>query len=377
MSSLFQPAPEPKTRLGYYRLLSPSAAVRVSPLCLGGMNLGTKWSEAVGNITKNEAFDMMSYYYDAGGNFIDTASNYQDEESEQWIGEWMKQRDNRDQIVLATKYTSPYKKYLGSSIIQANYGGNSKKSMFLSVENSLKNLQTTYIDILYVHYWDYTTTVEELMQSLNILVQNGKVLYLGISDTPAWVVSKANQYARDHNLAQFVVYQGEWSLINRDMERDIIPMCRDEKMGIAPWGALGGGKLKTEAQIQELEETGDKGRRKEGMFGSITQKHKDMVCLLEKIGKKFGVGPIGIALAYVMHKAPYVFPIVGGRKVDHLKDNIDAFEKVHLSEQDMNEIEAFWPLDLGFPHDFLGGSHPSGSKFPRSEERRVGKECRN
>lgn len=120
--------------------------------------------------------------------------------------------------------------------------------MFLSVEASLKKLKTSYIDILYLHWWDHTAPIEEVMRSLNTLADQGKILYLGVSDTPAWIVSKANQYARDHGLRQFVVYQGRWSASNRDFERDIIPMCEAENMGIAPWGALGGGNYKTEEQ---------------------------------------------------------------------------------------------------------------------------------
>lgn len=120
--------------------------------------------------------------------------------------------------------------------------------MFLSVEASLKKLKTSYIDILYLHWWDHTAPIEEVMRSLNTLADQGKILYLGVSDTPAWIVSKANQYARDHGLRPFVVYQGRWSASNRDFEREIIPMCEAEGLGLAPWGALGGGNYKTEEQ---------------------------------------------------------------------------------------------------------------------------------
>ncbi|TPX71365.1 hypothetical protein SpCBS45565_g01133 [Spizellomyces sp. 'palustris'] len=355
--ALFAPAPEPATKLGYYRLLSPSASVRVSPLCLGAMNIGTAWGDFLGEVTQEDAFKLLDYFYEAGGNFIDTASNYQDEQSEQWIGDWMKKRQNRDEMVIATKFTSPYKSYKRDQTIQANYVGNSRKSLVVAVEDSLRKLQTDYIDVLYVHWWDFTMSVEEMMRSLNYLVQSGKVLYLGVSDTPAWVVSKANQYARDHALAPFVVYQGQWSVVNRDFEREIIPMCRDENLGIAPWGALGSGYLKSEAQIKEMAAKNEKGRDISG----ITQKHKDLTAILEKIGNKYGVGVTGVALSYVMHKVPYVFPIVGGRKIEHR--NIEALEKVHLTAEDIKTIEDASPIDLGFPHNMLGGggSHPSSN----------------
>ncbi|KNC97827.1 uncharacterized protein SPPG_06823 [Spizellomyces punctatus DAOM BR117] len=357
---LWAPAPEPPTKLGYYRLLSPSASVRVSPLCLGAMNIGTAWGDFLGPVTQEDAFKLLDYFYESGGNFIDTANNYQDEQSEQWIGDWMKKRQNRAEMVIATKFTSPYKSYKRDQTIQTNYVGNSRKHLIVSLEDSLRKLQTDYIDVLYVHWWDFTMSVEEMMRSLNYLVQSGKVLYLGVSDTPAWVVSKANQYARDHGLAPFVVYQGKWSVVDRDFEREIIPMCRDENMGIAPWGALGSGYLKTEAQLKEMEAKNEKGRQ---VFGGITQKHRDLTAILEKIGNKYGVGVTGVALSYVMHKAPYVYPIVGGRKIEHLKGNIEALEKVRLTEEDIKTIEDASPIDLGFPHNMLGGNggHPSGN----------------
>jgi aryl-alcohol dehydrogenase-like predicted oxidoreductase len=163
-----------------------------------------------------------------GGNFIDTSNNYQGEESEEWIGEWITARKNREQIVVATKYTTAYPNPTGPNPPKwmVNYQGQHAKSLKVSVEASLKKLQTDYIDLLYIHWWDFTTSIPEIMQSLNHLVAQGKVLYLGISDTPAWVVAKANQYARDHNLRQFSVYQGKWSAADRDFERGIAVRCR-------------------------------------------------------------------------------------------------------------------------------------------------------
>jgi len=355
----FRPAPEPKSKLGYYRLLSPTAAVRVSPICLGAMNFGSAWKDMLGDTDKKTTFEILDYFYDQGGNFIDTACNYQNEESEIWLGEWMKERGNRDQIVLATKFSTSYSAYKGSGI-HVNSAGNSKKSLHHAVEGSLKKLQSSYIDLLYVHWWDYTTSIEELMQSLNHLVASGKVLYLGVSDTPAWVVSKANQYARDHGLAQFCVYQGQWSILNRDFERDIIPMCKSENMGICPWGALGGGLFKTEEQLKESKEKGE-ATRDLSFFGGINTKSQNVTAALNKIAKQKGSTITGIALSYVMQKTPYVFPICGGRKVSHLKDNIDALTNVRLTDEDIKELEASSPLDLGFPHAFLGGSNPKNN----------------
>jgi len=262
----------------------------------------------------------------------------------------MQARGNRDQMVIATKYTTCYRAGYGDKEILVNTTGNGTKSLHLSVEASLKKLQTSYIDLLYVHWWDFTCSIPELMQSLNTLVQQGKVLYLGISDTPAWIVSKANEYARQNGLRQFSVYQGKWNAAYRDLERDIIPMCESEGMGICPWGALGGGNFKTEEQRKSNE-----GRKMAGF--DVSETDLNVSRILEKIAKKYDTQITSVALAYVMKKVPYVFPIVGGRKIDHLKGNIDGL-RLDLTAEDMQEIEGGYSFDLGFPMNFLGGGDP-------------------
>jgi aryl-alcohol dehydrogenase-like predicted oxidoreductase len=148
-----------------------------------------------------------------------------------------------------------YQEVSDSSIkVRVNYGGNGIKSLKLTLEDSLKRLQTDYIDIFYLHWWNFTATIPEVMHSLNDLVTSGKVLYLGISDSPAWVVTKANQYARDHGLRPFVVYQGPWNAAFRDLEREIVPMCRDEGMGICAYSVLNSGRLQTNKVFREREE---------------------------------------------------------------------------------------------------------------------------
>ncbi|RAK72682.1 Aldo/keto reductase [Aspergillus fijiensis CBS 313.89] len=303
----------------------------------------------MGECSKETTFLILDHFFEKGGNFIDTANGYQNEESEIWLGDWLATRQVRDQIVLATKYSASFKGY-EQDIIQSNYGGNGTKSMRLSLEASLKKMQTEYVDIFYVHWWDYATTIPELMHALNDLVSAGKVLYLGISDTPAWVVAKANQYARDHGLRPFVVYQGMWNASMRDMEREILPMCRDEGMAVCAYGTLGQGQFQTEANFREREETqaGRKGK-------PPTQAEKAVSKVLEAIATKKSTHITSVALAYVMHKAPYVFPIVGGRKVDHLQGNITALS-IALDGQEIAQIETCYDFDPGFPHTFLSGS---------------------
>lgn len=287
---------------------------------------------------------ILDLYYNNGGNFIDTSSNYQHEQTEEWLGEWMKKRNNRDQIVLATKYTMAYRILHNKNEHTINSVGNGNKSLHLSFAASLKKLQTDYIDLLYVHWWDHFTSVEELMQSLNTLVRQGKVLYLGISDSPAWFVSKCNQYARDHGLRPFSVYQGKYNAAIRDMEREVIPMCQAEGMGIAPWGALGGGAFYPESQKK------DGGRQMPRTTGQIK-----ISAALEKIANAKKTKITSVAMAYTMSKSPYVFPIIGGRNPDHLQSNIEALE-LELSPEDIESIEAADDFDIGFPTNFIGGA---------------------
>ena len=234
--------------------------------------------------------------------------------------------------------------------IQSNYGGNNVKSMKVSVEQSLRKLQTSYIDLLYVHWWDFTTSIPELMHALNDLVVAGKVIYLGISDTPAWVVTKANQYARDHGLRPFAVYQGMWSAAMRDFERDIIPMAREEGMALCPYGVLNQGRFQTREGFEEREKH-NPGRN----FIPTSEHDKKVSAALEDIGNAKGVKLLDVALAYVMQKSVYVFPIVGCRKIDHIKGSIASLS-VTLTDEEMAKVDSAYPFDFGFPHTFLSGS---------------------
>ncbi|KAI0066964.1 Aldo/keto reductase [Artomyces pyxidatus] len=359
--SLWSFPPPPPTRLGRYRNLSPLAGLRVSPLQLGAMSIGEAWDKyGMGSMNKESSFKLLDAFYDAGGNFIDTANNYQDETSEAIIGEWAESRKIRDQLVIATKYTTDYKRGNESVKIHANYAGNNTKSLHLSVEASLKKLRTTYIDILYVHWWDFVTPVEEVMNSLHNLVSSGKVLYLGISDTPAWVVSKANQYSKDHGKTPFVIYQGNWNVMERSFERDIIPMARSEGLALAPWGVLAGGKIRTDEEEERRRQTGEKGRQLFGPNWERTDSEKKVCKALEDVAKEVGVQSItAVAIAYLLHKTPYVFPIVGGRKVEQLRENIVALD-IALTPAHIKHIEDATPFDYGFPYSIVGDGTTDG-----------------
>ncbi|KAF8590780.1 aryl-alcohol dehydrogenase [Ramaria rubella] len=365
-------APPPSTKLGRYRQFAPRAAIHVSPLCLGAMSVGDKWANfGFGAMDKDSSFKLLDAYFDAGGNFIDTANHYQDGSSEAFIGEWSEARGIRDQLIIGTKYTNNLHRADDKSIKQhVNFIGNNIKSLKLSVESSLKRLRTSYIDILYLHYWDIHTSVEEFMDGLHNLVTSGKVLYLGISDTPAWIVSKANEYARQQGKTPFVVYQAAYSILQRDIEREILPMCRHEGIALTLWNTLAAGHIRSDAEEEMRRKTGEKGRDIGMGPWERSPDEKKMCDALEVVAKQIGGKSItAVAISYTMHKAPYVFPIIGGRKIEHLQENLEALS-ISLTNEQIKYLESILPFDSGFPTNIFpsygSGSYPITFNFSAS-----------
>ncbi|KAJ7694459.1 arylalcohol dehydrogenase [Mycena olivaceomarginata] len=350
--------PAPPTALGRYRPLSKHASIHASPLVLGGMSIGDTWQAlGMGAMDKTSSFKYLDAFYEAGGNFIDTANNYQNETSEKFIGEWMEQRGNREQMVIATKYTFNAKLADPSIKFKVTYHGNNAKSMRINLENSLKNLRVAYVDIFYVHVWDFETSIKEVMDNLHNLVVAGKVLYLGISDTPAWIVSQANQYAIDSGKTPFAVYQGSWNVMDRAFEREIIPMAREHGMALCAWNVLASGKLRSDAEEARREQSGEQGRdlKLDNNGWKRTEIEKKMSNALEKVAGEVGVGDnvSAVAIAYLLHKTPYVFPMVGGRKPEHLVKNIEGLT-ISLSPAQIAYLESIVPFEPGFPHNIVG-----------------------
>jgi aryl-alcohol dehydrogenase-like predicted oxidoreductase len=204
----------------------------------------------MGECNKETTFSILDHFYASGGNFIDTANVYIAGESEEWLGEWMASRNVRDEMVIATKYTVPIKTPDDKRIL-SNHRGNNKKSLRISLEGSLKTPKTDYVDIMYVHGWEGTGSAEEVMRGLDDVVRAGKVLYLGISNTPAWVVVKANDYAHQYGLSPFVVYQCRWNAVDREIEREVVPCARPRVWPLpfgGPW-AVGSLRMRSSARI--------------------------------------------------------------------------------------------------------------------------------
>lgn len=327
-----------------YKLLGRSG-LRVSELCLGTMTFGDDWGWGA---PKDESRKMFDAFVEAGGNFIDSANNYTNGTSEKFVGEFI--ASDRDRFVVATKYT------LTERPDDPNFGGNHRKNMFRSIEGSLKRLNTDHVDLLWLHMWDDVTPVEEVMRAFDDLIRAGKVLYVGISDTPAWVVSQANAIAELRGWSRFVAYQGEYSLASRAPERDIMPMTHSLDMAFTPWGVLEGGEMtgKYNAPSEEPKRSKDTSPRIKALAA-------ELMSLAEEIGRT----PSQIAINWVRQQPYLVVPILGARSEKHLRDNMGCLE-FELTPEQITRLSGASPIDLGFPHSFLGSDHVRGLIFGKT-----------
>ncbi len=324
-----------------YRLLGKSG-LRVSELCLGTMTFGEDWGWGA---SKDESRGIFDAYAEAGGNFIDTSCNYTNGTSEKFVGEFTK--GDRDHFVIATKYSLTERKP------DPNSGGNHRKNMMRSVEGSLKRLQTDYIDVLYLHMWDYTTPVEEVLRSFDDLIRAGKVLYAAISDTPAWVVSRANMLADLRGWSRFIAYQGEYSLASRTPEREILPMTRTLEMSFLGWGLLEGGEL-----TGKYNTPSDDPKRSQ----DTSERIKSMAAVVMELAREIGHTPSQVAINWA-RQGPYrIIPVLGARWLAQLKDNLGCLD-FELSPEQMKRLSDASPIDLGFPTAFLASRHVHGLIF--------------
>jgi len=338
-----------------YKLLGKSG-LRVSELCLGTMTFGETWGWGA---KKEESRKQFEFFLEAGGNFIDTSVNYTDGTSETFLGEFIK--DRRESIVLATKYslTKP-------ESTDPNSGGNSRKNMIQSVERSLKRLQIDFIDVLYLHMWDYMTPVEEVMRGLDDLIRAGKVAYTAISDSPAWIIAEANTRAELMGWSRFIGAQIPYSLLNRDVERAIIPAARHWNMAMLPWGILESGVL-TGKFMQEIE--GETRVQPDKLH--LNGRHQKIILEVREIAKETGRSMAQVAINWVrQQRKAQIIPILGARSETQLQDNLRALEWA-LSDEHIRRLDEVSKIDLGFPHGFLEGNpYIFGETFGQIDSRR-------
>lgn len=320
-----------------YKLLGNSG-LRVSELALGTMTFGEDWGWGASKETSLEIFNIFA---EAGGNFIDTSCNYTEGTSERYVGDFVS--NDRDYFVIATKYSLRPRK---ANAMDPNAGGNSRKNMMRSVEASLKRLNTDHIDLLYLHMWDYTTPIEEVMRGFDDLVRAGKVLYIGFSDTPAYIVAKANLLANLRSLSPVAAVQVPYSLASRDPEREIFPMATEEKITVAVWGILSGGVLT--GKYRDTEAT--------KRYESANDERMEIGDKVVGIAKELGKTPSQIAINWVRQQQSkaQIIPILGARSVEQVEDNLEALE-FELSQDHLSKIEQFSDFNPGFPRSFLHG----------------------
>lgn len=365
-----------------YFLLGKSG-LRVSEICLGTMTFGKEWGWGA---SKEESRKIFDAYVDAGGNFIDTANIYTDGTSEKYVSDFVSY--DRDRFVIATKYTS------NTRAGDPNAGGNHRKNMVQSLEASLKRLNTDYIDLYWVHAWDQTTPIEEMMRALDDMVKSGKILYIGISDAPAWVVSQANTLANLKGWTEFASIQIEYSLIERTSERELLPMANVLDIGITAWSPLGSGVLtgkynkssnkeyknntvnkdykQTESTTNDTNTSTsssslsasnpqNSSRLNVANFSELSNtllKERNLRIAEEvvNIAGEIKRTPSQVALNWIRHSKKIlrnkIIPIIGAKNLVQINDNLACMEFV-LSDDDLQRLNEVSKIELGFPHNFL------------------------
>lgn len=334
--------------LNHYVTLGNSG-LRVSPFCLGTMTFGQQWGFGS---TDDESASIMGRFVELGGNFIDTANFYTKGNSEVVIGNFLRAKKlRRDSLVIATKFFSSL--YPGDP----NAGGASRKSLIAACEQSLKRLQTDYIDLYWMHCWDQLTPIEETMSALNDLVRDGKIRYIGFSDTPAWKTAQAQMVAKHHGWAPLVALQIEYSLLERTVEGELTPMARELGMGVTPWSPLKFGVLSgkyTRENAGKVDIT-----RGDWVTNALNEKAFTVIDELIRISKEIGSTPARVALAWLLRKPGVASPIIGARTLQQLEDNIAALE-LKLDQKHMEALDKVSKPSLNFPYDFCANNGPWG-----------------
>ncbi len=328
-----------------YKLLGKTG-LRVSELSLGTMTFGEEWGWGASHEESKRIFDAYAL---AGGNFLDTANRYTEGTSERYVGEFI--ASDRDHFVLATKYS------LLDRRGDPNFSGNHRKNMMRSIEASLKRLNTDHIDLFYLHAWDFLTPIEEVLRGIDDLVKSGKILYAGISDTPAWIVSQANTIADLRGWTRFNALQIEHSLLQRTVERDLLPMAKELDIAVTAWAALAGGAL-TGKYLESNEEAK---RLAEGST-RLNERSRAITQTVVDVAQELGCSPAHVAINWVRQKDQVVIPVIGARKASQIEDSLGCLQ-FPLPAEAIARLNAVSAIEMGFPHDFLQGASVNAILF--------------
>ncbi len=319
-----------------YKLLGKSG-LRVSEISLGTMTFGEDWGWGA---NKDESRKMFDSFAAAGGNFIDTADGYTNGTSERMVGEFA--ASDRERFVIATKYS------FNSKPGDPNGGGNHRKHMVEALHGSLKRLGTDYVDLYWVHAWDELTPIEEVMRGLDDVVRAGKVLYVGISDAPAWWIARANTLAECRGWTPFVGLQIEYNLIERTPERELLPMADALGVGVTAWSPLASGLLTGKYAKGSTEE---KRLEKAPSFQKQSERNLAIANAVVEVAKEVGKSPAQVALNWLRARAG-VIPIIGARKFSQFEDNLHCLDW-SLDARHVARLDEVSRIELGFPMDFL------------------------
>jgi aryl-alcohol dehydrogenase-like predicted oxidoreductase len=347
--------------LAQYHLLGRSG-LRVSPLALGTMTFGTEWGWGS---PKEAAHEMLARYLDQGGNFIDTADGYTGGTSEAFIGEYFVQAGGRDRAVLATKYT------LGASPGDPNSGGNGRKAMVRALEGSLRRLRTDYVDLYWMHCWDTMTPVEEVLETYADLIRQGKIRYAGFSDVPAWYYARAQTLAERAGLPPVIALQLEYSLVERNIEREHVPAALALGSAVVAWSPLGSGLLtgkytrtgvaaRGEGRLQAIQGTGNPGFEK-----LFTERNWAIVDALQAAARELGRPAAQVALAWALRRPGLGALILGATRPEQLAQNLGALD-LTLPAAVAARLEETSRPELVHPYafftDFFAGMRSGGTR---------------
>jgi len=310
------------------------------------MTFGSDWGWGADDAGARQIFEA---YVEAGGNFIDTAVNYTNGASERILGQLMKGR--REQLVISTKFT------MARDPGNPNSGGNHRLNLMRSVETSLRQLDTDRIELLHLHAWDFTTGADEVMRGLDDLVRSGKVMYLGICNTPAWKIAQLQTLADLRGWAPLVALQIEYSLVERTVEHELLPMAREMGLGVMPWSPLGGGILSGKYRREDLSESNEAAisATRKGVIsssGHLNERSLQIASVVVDIAAEIGATPSQVALAWTLQNPTVVAPIIGARTLAQAQDNLKALT-VRLEESHMSRLDQASAPELIFPERFV------------------------
>ena len=330
------------------------SGLRVSPLCLGTMTFGTEWGWGA---AEDIAHAIFNGYLEAGGNFLDTADGYTNGKSEEMLGRFVRDGRLRDRVAIATKFT------FSAEPGNANAGGNGRKNIYRALEGSLRRLQTDYVDLYWLHAWDTVTPVEEVVSTLNDLVRAGKIRHYGFSDTPAWYVARAYTLAEKESKERPTALQLEYSLVERTIEREHVPVAQELGLAVCPWSPLAGGFLS--GKYKREGNTGRGAGRIEWMKGSdhpvfqrmaewrYTERNWSVLCVLVEVAKQMNKTPAQVALNWVATQPGITSTIIGATKLAQIEDNLAAIE--FTIPQELREpLDKATALDPAHPYIFFG-----------------------